>query len=407
MSCLPLFISWFVPCTRVFCHHDLHRTQRKCRRDEDEALAEEIWNRPEARRQSTILPDEFDSPARSYNAMGSGSPRPPTMIERHLNRAPTTPTYQTPSNMYPNDGYGAGYGATQYGQPSFSPGDVVSPTSANPFISPYAQDVMTSPVSSNVPDYHDMPSPGNPALPPSALTRQPSGQAAVVRQNSVTGGSYSPTDTSPNATDPHYVDLSRSSVTPFQAAQYAEISEKLREPMSSVMVFPPVVPRDDDASSDRTLIPHTDLPPRDQNVPTESPFVDPGSKHLDTDASHELDTEVPLPTPILVEHTRVTSRPPTLPEIQVPERSFSPVASLEFPIPLSARETPSPFSVEFSDTRTPPPAGLKYKNSPLATSSPTQSQPAVTLRGPKTEAELSRRDTVYTLYDEEDAYGGI
>jgi hypothetical protein len=86
--------------------------------------------------------------------------------------------------MYPNDGYGAGYGATQYGQPSFSPGNVVSPTSANPFTSPYAQDVMTSPVSSNVPDYHDLPSPASPAVRPSALIRQPSsgmGQAAVVR----------------------------------------------------------------------------------------------------------------------------------------------------------------------------------------------------------------------------------
>jgi hypothetical protein len=140
---------------------------------------------------------------------------------------------------------------------------------------------------------------------------------------------------------------------------------------------------------------------------TESPFADPGTKYLGIDASYEMNTEIPLPTPILVEHTRVASTPPTLPEIQVPERSFSPVASLEFPIPLSARETPSPFSLEFSDARTPPPAGLKYKNSPLAASSPTQAQPAVTHRGPKTEVESSKRDTVYTLYDEEDAYGGI
>jgi hypothetical protein len=389
--------------------YDLYLIQRKCRRKEDEALAEEIWNRPDARRHSTIIPDEPDFPVRSYNALGSGSPRPPTMIERHLNRAPTMPTYEAPPNMYSNDGYGAGYGATQYGQPSFSPGDVVSPTSANAFISPYARDVMTSPVSSNVPDYHDLPSPVSPAVPPSALTRQPSsgmGQAAVVRSNSVTGGSHSPMDTSP--TDPHYVDLSRSTLTPFQAAQYAEITEKLRTPMESVMVPTPVVPRDD-ASSNRTLVPHTDLPPQDQDQKalTDSPFADPNTNHTDDGASHEQDIEVPLPTPVMLEHTRITSTPPMLPEIQVPERSFSPVASFEFPVPLSARETPSPFSLEFADARTPPPAGLKYKNSPLATSSPTQAQPTVIPHESKTGAQSSKRDSVHTLYDEEDAYGGI
>jgi hypothetical protein len=74
------------------------------------------------------------------------------------------PTYQTPPNMYSNDGYGA-YGATQFGQRSFTPGHVVSPTSVNPFISPSAQDVMTSPVSSKVLDYHDLPNPASPAVP--------------------------------------------------------------------------------------------------------------------------------------------------------------------------------------------------------------------------------------------------
>ncbi len=134
--------------------------QRKCRNG-DEALAEEIWNRPAARRRSAILPDELDPPRpynargpgspRPYNAKGPGSPRPPTMIERHLNNAPSMP-----SRQYPNNVYGPGYGAMQYHQPSFSPGDVVSPTSADPFISPYAQDVMTSPVLRLLLDNHRM-----------------------------------------------------------------------------------------------------------------------------------------------------------------------------------------------------------------------------------------------------------
>ena len=405
VSCLPLSTSWFVilffSCTAVT--YDF--SQRKCRRNEDEALAEEIWNRPDVVRQSVMLPDEPEL-VRPYNTMGPGSPRPPTMIERHLNNAPPSVLSRQPQpNMFPNNGYGTGYGAMQYGQPSFSPGEVVSPTSANPFISPYAQDVMTSPVSS-VPDYHDLPSPASPALPPPALTRQPSSamdQAAVVRQNSVTNGPHSPVVSAPDASDPHYVDLSRSSVTPFQAAQYADITEKLRTPMAPVLVPTPDVPRVD-TPNDQTLTPQAELPPQEK-APTESPFADPGTQQLDADPSHELDMEVPLPTPILYDHTRISSTPPTLPEIHVPERSFSPVASLEFPVPLSARETPSPFSVEFSDVRTPPPAGLNYKSSPLASSSPTQAQPTVIPR--QANGESSKRDTVYTLYDEEDAYGGI
>jgi hypothetical protein len=120
-----------------------------------------------------------------------------------------------------------------------------------------------------------------------------------------------------------------------------------------------------------------------------------------------MDIEVPLPTPVLYDHMRISSTPPTLPEIHVPDRSFSPVASFEFPVPLSARESPSPFSVEFSDLRTPPPAGLKHKSSPLASSSPTQAQPTAIPHEAKADAEPGNRDTVYTLYDEEDAYGGI
>jgi hypothetical protein len=166
------------------------------------------------------------------------------------------------------------------------------------------------------------------------------------------------------------------------------------------------VPRVDTPNA-QLLVPQIDLPPQEQKAPTESPFADPGTQQLDVDASHELDTEVPLPTPVLYDHMRISSTPPTLPEIHVPERSFSPVASLEFPVPLSARDTPSPFSVEFSNTRTPPPAAVKHKSSPLASSSPTQAPPTVIPHEAKADAEPGKRDTVYTLYDEEDAYGGI
>jgi len=425
VSFLPSFTSWFVPYAVFFSALSFltDHPQRRFRRNRDDALAEEIWNRPDAIRHSVILPDE-PGPVRPYNGAGYGSPRPPTMIERHLDRSPSMPSHQ-PSlpRMYPNNTYGNSYGnntygnsygatgngydATAYPQPSFSPGEVMSPTSANPFISPYAQDVMVSPVSSNVPDYHQQ-SPVSP--PPAALTRQPSNgprEVPVAYQNTSPAGPYSPVVSSPDATDPNYVDLSRSSVTPFQAAQYAEISERLRTPMSSVLEDVPVEPSSGQ-SNQRRLTPPTGLPAPNENTSSVSPFIDPGPEQPVVDASQELDMEVPLPTPILYEHTRISSTPPTLPEIRVPERSFSPVASFEFPVPLSARDSPSPFTAEFSDLRTPPPEGLKYKSSPLATSSPTQDQPSTSAIPRETEGEPAKRpDTVYTMYDEDDAYGGI
>jgi len=185
---------------------------------------------------------------------------------------------------------------------------------------------------------------------------------------------------------------------------YAEIAEKLHTPMPSVFAAVTAGPHDD-TRENRMLTPHTDLPPRDEDAPKESPFADSVPEHQVVDASRELDIEVPLPTPIMFQETRISSTPPSLPEIRVPQRSFSPVASFEFPVPLSARESPSPFSIEFSDVRSPPPAGLMFTSSPLATSTPTQAEPTTI---PREESEHRKRpDTVYTLYDEEDAYGGI
>ena len=374
--------------------------QRKCRGREDEAFTEEVWNRGQTRRQSAVLADDLE-PSPSFGA----PPRPPTMIERHMNNASIRqPASPNMPNMYANNAYGNGYDARGYSQNSFSPGQVVSPHSANPFFSPYAQDVMGSPVSSTVPEYHDPPRSSSPVFPPqAALAREPStgmGQVTAARQNSVTGGPFNPVVSSPDATDPHYSNLSRSSVTPFQAAQYAEITEKLGTPMSSVLG---AVPEERQAiASDNMAIP--DSSTLGENMHTE--FVDSAAVQQPIDSpSYESDDEFPLPSPNF-QQTRIPSLPPTLPEISVPQRSFSPVSSLEFPVPLSVHNSPSPFSAEFSDVRGPPPAESNYKSSPLATSM--QVQASVIPREPNTEAAPdNRRDTVYTLYDEEDAYGGI
>ena len=401
---LPSFIFWLVSFNHTLSFLKLSY-QRKCRGREDEAFAEEIWNRNDAIRQSAIIADSPE-PVRPYDA----PPRPPTMIERHMNNQSSIPPRQpTLPNMYANHPYGTGYGATNYAQNSFSPGQVVTPTSANPFFSPYAQDVMGSPVSSSVPEYHDQPRSGHPAFPPQALTREPSTgmeQVAVARQNSVTGGPFNPVVSSPDAADPHYTDLSRSSVTPFQAAQYAEITEKLGAPMSSVLSAVPEEPQS--VASDNMAIPSRDDDPSAQagNTHTESLFTDAVAVQQPMD--EEPDDDLPLPSPsAFQQQTRIASLPPTLPEISVPERSFSPVASLEFPVPLSVHNSPSPFSAEFSDVHGPPPTTSNYKSSPLATSTVMPAQATVVPCEPKSDGAPTRPDTVYTVYDEEDAYGGM
>src|SRR5260370_34230820 len=113
--------------------------------------------------------------------------------------------------MYSNNGYGNG-------KSSFYTSDVAATSLCNLFISLYAQDVLSSPVSSNVPGYHVSSHPTSPAVPAQALTSSPTGttQPTVIRQNSIPGGPHSPMVSSPDATDSQYVELWRSSVTPAQ-----------------------------------------------------------------------------------------------------------------------------------------------------------------------------------------------
>ena len=399
------FIFWLVSFSHAITPLKIS-PQRKCRRREDEAFPEEIWNRTDARGQSAILEDEPEL-VRPSQTHSRSSPRPPTMIERHLNNTPIIPARgPTVPNMYPNNAYENDYGATNYSQNSFSPGQVVSPHSANPFFSPYVQDVMDSPVSNTVPEYHDPPHSGGPALPPPVLTREPFigiGQTAVPHQNSVTGP-YNPVVSSPDATDPHYTELSRSSVTPFQAAQYAEITEKLGTPMPSVMN---AVPEEQEAvePEDMAVPPQDELSTHGRNAHTESPFADAASVQPADNSSYEPDDGLP---PHVLEPPRIPSLPPTLPEIDVPER-FSPVGSLEFPVPASVCSSPTPFSAEFSDMRVPPPIESIKKSGALAGSAPVQAQAQASVipREHETGAGAPRPDTVYTIYDEEDAYGGM
>jgi hypothetical protein len=146
------------------------------------------------KRQSAIL---IDDPVH-YN------PRPPTMIERH-NASPA---------LAAQGGYGGQNFFGNYGgydqQASYATGEIVQHAGSPP-PQPYGQQPM------GYSGYNDPR--------PQQLSRQPSNPAYLNRQPSTTAAyGPPPVPVDPNA---HYADLNRSSVTPFQATQYADISRHL------------------------------------------------------------------------------------------------------------------------------------------------------------------------------------
>jgi hypothetical protein len=189
------------------------------------------------KRQSAILVDDAAMPPRSYN------PRPPTMIERH-NASPALAA-QAGQNFYGGyGGYGqqAPYAANQHG--------------GSPPPQAYGQPAM------GYSGYND----------PRQPSRQPSNGAYLTRQPTIApayGSSLAPVD--PNA---HYVDLSRSSVTPYQATQYADISRHLGTSDPNEQVTQPA-----------------DLP----DGPLPSPFDDP--VEAAAEAPKTASPEAPAPQP--------------------------------------------------------------------------------------------------------------
>lgn len=361
-----------------------------------------------------MLTDDDPMRQRSLNRGNSrNAPRPPTMIEQKFAHAPTSFANIPPPHAMPdmyNDSNGYFPGA--YGQPSFTPGQIVSmapqspmsppPAAVNPF---YAHPSYGGVDGSPFDDAHAQvltrqPSTGAAQV----LTRQPSAgaNAYLARQPSLGAGQALP----PQA---HYVDLSRSSVTPFQAAQYAEISRRLNTAPPGPLPTPAIVeeevpPMPEDAMHrgsanvrpldlGQAVNPHQLISDHGHALP-ESPFADPHVQHEVAHGTEEEDEEA-LPEPpqrSLSARARVPSIPPTLPEIA--QRPFSPV-SYEFPSTLSTAKptlAPSPLS-STADMPSPPPA---------AYAAPLSAGPRETGGAPG-----KRPDTVYTIYDDEDAYGGI
>ncbi|RPD57237.1 hypothetical protein L226DRAFT_466008 [Lentinus tigrinus ALCF2SS1-7] len=373
------------------------------------------------RRQSMMLPDDGASGMARAMTYSRGGARPPTMIEHKLANAPLS--YNAP----PMPGHPYGYNSYN----TFGPGQIMTPTtvnSANPFFSQYSESPMASPVTS-VPAYDSAyDAQGNP------ISRHPSVASTAILSRHTSASSNKPLPDP--AGDAQYVDMSRSSVTPFQAQQYAEISRRLNTtppeplPLSAVaeevehgqeVTMPAPVAR---AVEPLELQPQISFDegqrltvqptPRENSFP-ESPFADPNmvseqSQHIPKRDSADSILQAPAPSFAAKERERITSIPPTLPDIQIEQRPFSPV-TLDFPVaPSSVHATPSPFSTSFAIPSPPPSAHFPENQNQNRAPSPVtvaESASAPVSRMPAAAPAAKRPDTVYTLYDEEDAYGGI
>ncbi|KJA22739.1 hypothetical protein HYPSUDRAFT_637007 [Hypholoma sublateritium FD-334 SS-4] len=410
--------------------------------------AEPAFDQNDFRRSAMILndpPTHEDTVARGFNP-------PPTMAERHASHAPTFGTqYGHPGGVYAQQGYagnqyntqynqagqgyaqdgyaggqynqaGAGYAqdayaGSQYNQPSpgygantrsFEPGQVISSHPIHTPQSPmeqYAPPIAAYPVLTRTPS--------------ASSSEQPhAAPASNMNRESLPAGDY--------------VDLSRSSVSPFQAAQYVEISRRLNAEVPAGLTS---------AALERELPP---VPP----APESSPFADPASAPPSPGAQYAIDRraapddeyapraasrplsgdsslgthDFPAPPPpampaVAASRYRIDSMPPVLPEIHLQARgsvsSLSPVLSIRSsgaPAPgglLSAGvgdavhsrfpATPSPLASSFG---MPSPAAGSSEAS-FADASPVPRPAPAVAQDPKA------RKSTYSMYDPEDAYGGI
>jgi hypothetical protein len=331
-----------------------------------------------------MLPDDTPSPLYRGNSGGRGA-RPPTMIERHYaayGRAPAPAggafgqgqPYGTP-NLY-ND-----YQQDRAPSPSFVPGQIVSQppmqyANPSPFYNPPTQSpgAAVPPYNSAYDDH------GNFVRRPSPPMMHPDMPAPVEGE---------------------YANLSRASVTPFQQAQYNAISEQLN-------IAPP-------------------LPQPDAVAKLPSPFEDPHDDTAPARPSSEFDPAHGVPVTAYAVNEpmpRVASVPPT---IDLPQPGFSPV-TVAFP----GSAAPSPMRGNFNDGSaamdpplSPRSAGPQKgqmvdvpsrgvhdgRETPVQIEFTGQSPAAAPVTAPGApSAAAVPKDGVKrpeTMYDDEDAYGGI
>jgi hypothetical protein len=403
---------------------------------------------------------------------------PSSMVQRHMGSpaspAPTFGTmYGRPGPDHMQNGYGGEYSQNHAGYgnnyQSFAPGQVINPYGQNAY--------PTSPMTAQSahPMYQPSPytqSPFSPVSPteqygfhdnaPAATVGAVNGAGYPVLTRKGSNQSHESAHGQSDLANPHreslpandYVDLNRSSVSPYQAAQYVEISRRLNtEPPAGL----------------RTADVDRELPPPPAGAGS-SPFADPASappspggqyaidrRHLNGPSAHErtfsgdssnlpephtLDFPAP-PSPVHPTSTsryRIDSMPPSLPEINIEASrvSVSSYPMLASPAVRDSRApsmltagltpggtgsaasrfptTPSPLASSFGMPSPPPaaasaafvPPGPPPALTPGAAPAAVDAASAPTARQPSAHAlDQKKRNTSYSMYEAEDAYGGI
>ncbi|KAJ7132264.1 hypothetical protein C8R44DRAFT_871242 [Mycena epipterygia] len=360
---------------------------------------------PGSFRRSAMLitepPTHQDTVARGYNP-----PAPPAMMERRQ-IYPQNPNYNTHSP----DGLSPTSGNPLVFQAPFSP---ISPTAAsgNPLVfqapfSPISPSA-ASPVSAYDHPWRPVPTP--------VLTRNTSASSASSAHEHVQHAQYPALPTPRNSlpvpqNETEYMDLERNSVTPFQAAQYVEISKRLNTEVPKGLDTPAV----DEFVVSKMPAKDEDLPP----LPPKDPFSDAAAANEEDEANLPMVQELSFPAPPSPVHTtssryRVDSTPPTLPEIIVQSRVSVTSAYLSEAGTPSASGFPGGQTLLMNNHFTESPMGSRFPvtPSPLASSFTVPTPPAAATSFPAAAAQprpdATQRQSVYTLYgDPEDAYGGI
>ncbi|KAG6902344.1 hypothetical protein C0995_001141 [Termitomyces sp. Mi166 len=382
------------------------------RRRNDE-LSAAAFNAHDFRRSAVLMEDP---PTRDEIVEHGFNPRPPTMIERRL--ASPAPTF---GGQYGGQGPVMGpsdYGYNQY--QAYGPMQTMSPSSATVMLnnSPYPNPAYPNPAYTQ--------SPFSPIATPTSATYNE--QAAVLTRQSSNGShtsavngpaGYPSEDPNyggyPSPKQGEYVDLNRSSVTPYQAAQYAEISQTLNTEAHSGPDTPAINLVNPNSKT------HEIAPPLLVKDNGPSPFTDP-TDHLpgqltypgevsprpSTDSvSRQIDDFPVPPSPVHSSISRLDSVPPLLPEIPIGSRPSS------YNFPASDRGNAIPNGVTKEYSKSPLGSQVPSAPSPLASGiAITAPPPAVTSfpdapptpRQGKFETVVKRPDTVY---DDNDAYGGI
>ncbi|KZT41711.1 hypothetical protein SISSUDRAFT_1059234 [Sistotremastrum suecicum HHB10207 ss-3] len=317
---------------------------------------ENSFSRRDFMRQSVAINDEPTYPNMSQQ------PRPPSMFERRAGAAGVGAHGFNPNQNNNNS-------SNQHDQYMMPP---PLPPTANPF-SPSA-----SPMSPDYPQYEGAPHIEMVQHSVQPLTRTPS--SPYGQQEHRQGA-----EEEEYAEEPNYLEMSRASVTPYQAAQYAEIQRRLNAPA----LVPPV-----------------------PSMPASNYTASEGDMHED-----EL-------RPPGAMHQRIDSNPPVLPDLP---RAFSPVNVGPYAFPMPGAPGAPPRSVLASNERAASPANSNGNGNgsakglapPSAYHKPRVVSVPESAYAPETPSATEHEHGQHatpndggkgrpeTMYNEEDIYGGI